>query len=260
MKNRFHEFRYIMHLKHYDEGVFFFREVLGLQPNYNWAIVPDNKGYRFYMGSGRIEIVQYPFVPVQGRGEFAAECRNLRLCRERIFEEMPDVKKIREGGDFLVLEDDNGNVMTLTQGEGDLSVSGPVEKTNMFTGGFTGILYEDDLTEAETFYRDLIGLPVLSGDASEGRIVLSAGNARLELRPRETEAASAMGPSMIGLEAYSVNQIYDRLSVDGRYREAGPLRDTDFDARRLFQIYDPGGNVVELYAYLKNVREEILLH
>lgn len=44
------------------------------------------------------------------------------------------------------------------------------------------------------------------------------------------------------------------------YKEAGVLRDTDFDARRLFQMYDPSGNVVEIYAYLRNVREEILMH
>ena len=49
MNITFHECRYILHLKDYDSGVFFYREVLGLQPNYNWSIVPDQKGYRFYM-------------------------------------------------------------------------------------------------------------------------------------------------------------------------------------------------------------------
>lgn len=48
MNITFHECRYILHLKDYDSGVFFYREVLGLQPNYNWSIVPDQKGYRFY--------------------------------------------------------------------------------------------------------------------------------------------------------------------------------------------------------------------
>ena len=60
MNITFHECRYILHLKDYDSGVFFYREVLGLQPNYNWSIVPDQKGYRFYMGSGRLEITQIP--------------------------------------------------------------------------------------------------------------------------------------------------------------------------------------------------------
>lgn len=44
MNITFHECRYILHLKDYDSGVFFYREVLGLQPNYNWSIVPDQKG------------------------------------------------------------------------------------------------------------------------------------------------------------------------------------------------------------------------
>ena len=58
MNITFHECRYILHLKDYDSGVFFYREVLGLQPNYNWSIVPDQKGYRFYMGSGRLGIMR----------------------------------------------------------------------------------------------------------------------------------------------------------------------------------------------------------
>ena len=74
MNITFHECRYILHLKDYDSGVFFYREVLGLQPNYNWSIVPDQKGYRFYMGSGRLEITQIPFTPRQGHSEFLAQC------------------------------------------------------------------------------------------------------------------------------------------------------------------------------------------
>ena len=59
---------------------------------------------------------------------------------------------------------------------------------------------------------------------------------------------------------HRVNKLYDRFSQSPDYKEAGVLRDTDFDARRLFQMYDPSGNVVEIYAYLRNVREEILMH
>ena len=168
MNITFHECRYILHLKDYDSGVFFYREVLGLQPNYNWSIVPDQKGYRFYMGSGRLEITQIPFTPRQGHSEFLAQCSDLPLCMERILDEMPHI----------------------------------------------------------------------------------------EIRP----AGCTLGPSMVGLEASSVNKLYDRFSQSPDYKEAGVLRDTDFDARRLFQMYDPSGNVVEIYAYLRNVREEILMH
>ena len=92
MNITFHECRYILHLKDYDSGVFFYREVLGLQPNYNWSIVPDQKGYRFYMGSGRLEITQIPFTPRQGHSEFLAQCSDLPLCMERILEEMPHIE------------------------------------------------------------------------------------------------------------------------------------------------------------------------
>lgn len=252
--NKFHECRYILHLKDYDAGVFFYREVLGLQPNFNWAIVPDNKGYRFFMGTGRLEITQYPFPHPQGRGELTAECRNLALCRERILEEMPDADIVDENAGCLLLRDVNGNLVRLVQGSGEMAATGPVEKTNMFTGGFTCVLYEDDLTEAASFYRDYIGLEELP--CGEGRCVFRAGDALLELKERPEGA----GPSMLGLEAESVNQLHERLLPDPRYNEAGVLRDTDFDKRRLFQILDPGGNVIEFYAYLKNVREEILLH
>ena len=103
---------------------------------------------------------------------------------------------------------------------------------------------------------DRLGLPLLEQQADA--LLLQAGDAQLLLRRRP--AGCTLGPSMIGLEASSVNKLYDRFSQSPDYKEAGVLRDTDFDARRLFQMYDPSGNVVEIYAYLRNVREEILMH
>ena len=256
MKNNFHEFRYVMHLDHYDEGVFFYREVLGLQPNYTWSIVPNNYGYRLYMGTGRIEMVQYPFEPKQGRSEFKAECRDLKLCLARMREEMPDITVLEETDGWVSVLDPNGNIAHLYQGKNDAASSGVVEKTNMFAGDFTAILYVDDLVEAKSFYADYIGLPLLSD--GEGSCLFQAGDAMLEIRANRVDAP--MGPSMIALEADSVNRIHDRLKDDERYREAFVLHDTDFDERRFFQILDPSGNVVEFYAYLRNVREEILLH
>lgn len=255
MKTAFHEYRYILHLKNYDAGVFFYREVLGLQPNYNWSIVPAQKGYRFYMGGGRLEIVQYPFEPVQGRGEFRADCVDLNLCVERMLSEMPDVELLERDELHVSLRDPDGNIVHLMQGDGERT-AGAVDKTNMFTGGFTGILYEKDLERAKDFYCRQIGLELLQEE--KDLCLLRAGDACLELRAM-TEGAE-MGPSMVAFEADSVNKLYDRLSAASGYREAGVLHDTDFDARRLFQVYDPSGNVVEIYAYLRNVREEILLH
>lgn len=254
MENRFHECRYVMHIEDYDAGVYFFREVLGLQPNYTWSIVPDNQGYRFYMGQGRPEIVKYPFAPKQGSGEIIAECRDLKLTMERMLEELPDVKILSHTEAEVVVEETNGNVIHLVQGECG-EISGVIDKTNMFTGAFTGVFYEDDLAQARSFYQDWIGLELL--EEAQDRCVFKAGDACLELRAKNGRQA---GPSMIALEADSVNKMHDRLSTDERYKEVFVLHDTDYDARRFFQILDPSGNVVEFYAYLRNVREEILLH
>ena len=106
--------------------------------------------------------------------------------------------------------------------------------------------------EAPKVIRDIIQ------ERQADALLLQAGDAQLLLRRRP--AGCTLGPSMIGLEASSVNKLYDRFSQSPDYKEAGVLRDTDFDARRLFQMYDPSGNVVEIYAYLRNVREEILMH
>ena len=97
-----------------------------------------------------------------------------------------------------------------------------------------------------------------AADKTIAELLVQAGDAHLLLLRRPD--GCTMGPSMVGLEASSVNKLYDRLSKRTDYREAGVLRDTDFDARRLFQLYDPSNNVVEIYAYLRNVREEILMH
>lgn len=256
MKIGFHECRMILHLKEYDKGVFFYREVLGLQPNYNWAIIPNNKGYRFYMGNGRPELAQYPFEPKQGRSEFAAECVNIELFMERMLEEMPDVVIMEKDGEHVTLQDTDGNIVHILRARGENTATGPVDKTNMFVGDFTAILYEQDLAAAKEFYCDRLGLDLLKEEAD--KCLLKAGDAYLELR--KAEAGCEMGPSMIALEADSVNKIYDKFSAMEDYREAGVLHDTDFDARRLFQMYDPSGNVVEIYAYLRNIRTEILMH
>lgn len=255
MSVTFHECRFILHLKDYDRGVFFYREVLGLQPNYNWSIVPGQKGYRFYMGSGRLEITQYPFTPRQGHSEFSAECIDLALCTERMLEEMPQLHLLSRTEDAVTLLDTDGNLVHLLQDHNGAACGG-VDKTDMFTGRFTGVFYEDDLSAAQDFYCTQLNLPLLSRTSDS--VLVQAGDARLLLRQRTPDCA--FGPSMIGLEASSVNKLYDCFSRRPDYREAGVLRDTDFDARRLFQMYDPSGNVVEIYAYLRNVREEILMH
>ena len=139
MNITFHECRYILHLKDYDSGVFFYREVLGLQPNYNWSIVPDQKGYRFYMGSGRLEITQIPFTPRQGHSEFLAQCSDLPLCMERILEEMPHIEILSQDARQVTLRDTEGNLVHLLQDDSPCS-GGDVDKTDMFTGTFTGVM------------------------------------------------------------------------------------------------------------------------
>ena len=196
MNITFHECRYILHLKDYDSGVFFYREVLGLQPNYNWSIVPDQKGYRFYMGSGRLEITQIPFTPRQGHSEFLAQCSDLPLCMERILEEMPHIEILSQDARQVTLRDTEGNLVHLLQDDSPCS-GGDVDKTDMFTGTFTGVLYEDDLAAAQSFYCDRLGLPLLERQADA--LLLQAGDAQLLLRRRP--AGCTLGPSMIGLEA-----------------------------------------------------------
>lgn len=219
MNITFHECRYILHLKDYDSGVFFYREVLGLQPNYNWSIVPDQKGYRFYMGSGRLEITQIPFTPRQGHSEFLAQCSDLPLCMERILEEMPHIEILSQDTRQVTLRDTEGNLVHLLQDDSPCS-GGDVDKTDMFTGTFTGVLYEDDLAAAQSFYCDRLGLPLLEQQADA--LLLQAGDAQLLLRRRP--AGCTLGPSMIGLEASSVNKLYDH-ALRGRHpRHARPDR------------------------------------
>ena len=148
MNITFHECRYILHLKDYDSGVFFYREVLGLQPNYNWSIVPDQKGYRFYMGSGRLEITQIPFTPRQGHSEFLAQCSDLPLCMERILEEMPHIEILSQDARQVTLRDTEGNLVHLLQDDSPCS-GGDVDKTDMFTGTFTGVLTAGEGVTAE---------------------------------------------------------------------------------------------------------------
>ena len=119
---------------------------------------------------------------------------DLPLCMERILEEMPHIEILSQDARQVTLRDTEGNLRICCRTTAPAAAA-MWDKTDMFTGAFTGVLYEDDLAAAQSFYCDRLGLPLLERQADA--LLLQAGDAQLLLRRRP--AGCTLGPSMIGL-------------------------------------------------------------
>ncbi len=64
---------------------------------------------------------------------------------------MPHIEILSQDARQVTLRDTEGNLVHLLQDDSPCS-GGDVDKTDMFTGTFTGVLYEDDLAAAQSFY------------------------------------------------------------------------------------------------------------
>ncbi len=152
----------------------------------------------------------------------------------------------------------------------------------MLRGLHRTVVSTPDLDRALHFYRDLIGLKVLtkgsweagwqSADAvsnSEGTaarwVMLSAGNSNLEIvhyetpRPRPQGSDRSVhdhGISRICFEVTELHVMYRRLLNAGVRFDSEPQDQGDFGTA----VYarDPDGNVVELVEYPDRYHEEAL--
>lgn len=151
----------------------------------------------------------------------------------------------------------------------------------MIRGLHRTVVSTPDLDRALGFYRDLIGLKVItkgsweagwdSADALLGQpatsarwIMLSAGNSNLELvqyataeeAPQADRPARRHGISRICFEVTDIHVMYRRLSDEGVHFDSEPQSQGDLGTA----VYarDPDGNVVELVEYPDRYHEEAL--
>ena len=152
----------------------------------------------------------------------------------------------------------------------------------MLRGLHRTVISTPDLDRALEFYRDLIGLTLvtkgrwdvgwesadtitnLEGTAARW-VMLSAGNTHLEII--EYESPLPVGPdterpvnhygiTRIGFEVTGIHGMYKRLLAAGVQFQSAPTHQGDFGL--VVYARDPDGNIVELLEYPDRYHEEAL--
>ena len=74
------EFRGVFYVRDYEKAITFYRDVLGLEVPYSWDYAPDDRGTKFRVAGGMLEIIRRePEIP-QGPGTIMIEAEDVNAC------------------------------------------------------------------------------------------------------------------------------------------------------------------------------------
>jgi catechol 2,3-dioxygenase-like lactoylglutathione lyase family enzyme len=244
----FNDFRAVLFTENYDEELFFYRDALGLEPNYTWDVKGLNRGTRFYFCGAKLEIVSGPGPAAVGKSSVLAGSADVPGCYAAV-KAAPGVKIISGPsdtgeGETFAFEDPAGNVITVNGRVGGSKIEWG--RKTFFDAPFGAFVSAADPEKSRAFYSGLLGLKA----ETEG-LRFAAGRGFIELKAGK--ALPGRGASVIGLEALNVNACCRSLKNQG-IPFLADLRDVYYGAR-LFQIQDPDGNVIEIYSWLENIRD-----
>ena len=78
------EFRSVFYVQDYEKALSFYRVILDLQAPYSWDYAADDRGTKFQVAGGMLEIIRRkPEIP-QGPGTIMIEAENVNSCYESI--------------------------------------------------------------------------------------------------------------------------------------------------------------------------------
>ncbi len=254
------EFKIVLYVEDYQPALFFYREALGLLPNYTWNIVPDDNGARFYLAGAKLELVCNQAPAPQGRTHFMVQSTDVDKCFS-IMSTFPDIAVVQPptdrpyGARSFVVQDPAGNLVEVMQYQEDVGAAKQdAEREDIFDKELTVLFYVKNLEKSRAFYEGLLGLEKLhdwdAGPTDSG-VRYKAGRGYVELLTRKPP--KALGPGMVSLEADNVNICFSAL----KKKNAPVLHDIRdvFSGQRLFRLTDPDGNVVEIYSELEDIRD-----
>lgn len=257
------ELKVIYYTDDFQNMRFFYRETLGLQPEYNWDVNPDQYGIRFRMGNGRIELVetsfkQRPLIEF-GPGAFYINTANVDACFD-LMRKMNSIKiadSLRNtvyGMRTFSVTDPYGNMAMVAQPlhAQDLPRT-LLSKEDMFKGDFRALLYTRNLPAMKAFYggKLLLGCAYEWDNTGDAGCKFDIGSCGLELLSRKPSVPQ--GRIMLGLESQNVNACYNELRKTDTVI-LNDIHDTWYNMR-LFRVADPDGNILEIYSYLENIRD-----
>lgn len=74
------EFRAIFYVKDYEANVKFYGEGLELESNYSWNDAPDDRGIKYLIAGGFLEIIRREPPLPQGAASIMIEAENVSVC------------------------------------------------------------------------------------------------------------------------------------------------------------------------------------
>lgn len=119
------EFRGVFYVQDYEKAIAFYRDILELQSPYSWDYAVDDRGTKFQVAGGMLEIIRRePEIP-QGPGTIMIEAQNVNDCYESITKK-PGVKVFQHlvdepyGIRKFQLMDPDGNLVVIYTNLSDL--------------------------------------------------------------------------------------------------------------------------------------------
>ncbi len=250
-------YKVVIYVDDYDVVRAFYRESLGLDPEFNWDIYPGEYGICMRLGGGLLEVrkntTAQPAPAGLGAGVFSVGSANLSACRAalaKVSGAAPGpLAASAQGLPCFALQDPTGNRMEVTGT--DAGVAGAVlPKKDWFCGGLCHTLLARDMAASRQFYREALRQPPAWDKGADG-CGFAIGQHHVVLV--NAQAPGAPGPSMLALQANHVDLCRREVERTGIPLLQAP-RDT-VTGKRYFRVQDPAGNVLEVYSALEDIRD-----
>lgn len=76
------EFRGVFYVKDYDKAISFYRDILELESPYSWDDGPEDRGTKFQVAGGMLEVIRREPERPQGPGTIMIEAWDVDACYE----------------------------------------------------------------------------------------------------------------------------------------------------------------------------------
>lgn len=114
------EFRGVFYVKDYEKAISFYRDILELEAPYSWDYAVDDRGTKFQVAGGMLEIIRREPEAPQGPGTIMIEAHNVNDCYNDIIKK-PNVRIFQHPVDepygirkFQLLDPDDNLVVIYT--------------------------------------------------------------------------------------------------------------------------------------------------
>ena len=119
------EFRGVFYVKDYDKAISFYRDILELESPYSWDDGPEDRGTKFQVAGGMLEVIRREPERPQGPGTIMIEAWDVDACYE-VLSKKPGVRVFQQpvnepyGNQKFQLLDPDDNLVVIYTNLSDL--------------------------------------------------------------------------------------------------------------------------------------------